>query len=142
MAWQLWETGISRPQAMASFIPLVSGPQAVVWADRAASISVLSEAVAQLSRPLNRTQTLQLTFWAESVLYARKAANRTTTATVSSVFGFNGGYFALGRLAVSSPLLPSATGVTCVVQPSAKVTTRRKPSVSAVILVTCGNFLA
>jgi hypothetical protein len=127
---------------MASFIPLVTGPQAVVWADRAASTSVLSEAAAQLSFPLNRTQTLQLTFCAESVLYARKAAKRRTTPTVRSVFGFNGGYFPLGRLAVSSPLFPSATGVTWVVQPSAKVTTRRKPRVSAVILATWGNFLA
>ena len=37
---------------MVSFIPRVTGPQAVVWADRAASISLSWEAEAQLLLPI------------------------------------------------------------------------------------------
>ena len=46
------EAGARLPQAIASFIPLVSGPQAVVCAERAASVSVECDAEAQLCRPL------------------------------------------------------------------------------------------
>ena len=42
-------------------------PQAVDWAERSASISVLPRAVAQFSRPLNDTQTSHSAFWAERV---------------------------------------------------------------------------
>ena len=88
MAWQFCDTGTRRSQAMASFIPLVTGPQAVVCAERAASASVSWEAVVQLLRPLNSTQTVQVTFCADSVVYARNAANRTTTAMARRVRGF------------------------------------------------------
>ena len=83
-----FDTGTRFPQAIASFIPLVTGPQAVVCADRAASSSLSWEAAAQLLRPLNSTQTVQVTFWADSVLYARKAAKRRMTAMVSRVLGY------------------------------------------------------
>jgi hypothetical protein len=64
----VFDTGARFPQAMASFIPLVTGPQAVLWAERSASISLSCDADAQLDLPLNSTQTLQVTFWADSVV--------------------------------------------------------------------------
>ena len=60
-------TGGRLSHAMASFIPLVSGPHAVFCADRAASASVSCDAEAQLRPPLYSTHTLQVDFCADSV---------------------------------------------------------------------------
>ena len=45
------------PQLIDSAIPEAMVPQAVDWAERCASTSFDPRAVAQLSRPLNETQT-------------------------------------------------------------------------------------
>ena len=107
---------------MASFIPAVSGPHAVVWADRAASSSVLCEAVAQLRLPLYSTQTSHSTFWADSVDQARKPAKASTAAVQPSVFVVIGAapLLVVYRPAVSSPRLPSLIAVTWVRQPPTK----------------------
>jgi len=43
---------------MVSFIPLATGPHAVLWAVSVASAAVLPAAVAQFERPWNSTQTV------------------------------------------------------------------------------------
>jgi hypothetical protein len=48
---QLRRTGWTREQAIASFIPPVMGPQAAVWASRAAASSDAPDAVAEPGRP-------------------------------------------------------------------------------------------
>ena len=88
LARQFRDTGGRFPQAMVSFIPEVTGPQAVFWADRVASTSSLCEADAQFWRPLNSTQTVQVTFCAERVEYASSATKARIAATVIRVFGF------------------------------------------------------
>jgi hypothetical protein len=51
-------TGGVLPQAIRWSIPLVSGPQAAVWASRVASASEAADAVAVFSAPANATATV------------------------------------------------------------------------------------
>ena len=62
-----WPPGTTFPQAIDSFMPLMIGPQAVVWACCSASDSLAPEAVAELLRPLYSTVTAHSTFWLVSV---------------------------------------------------------------------------
>lgn len=78
--WHCRVTGGFASQLIASAMPLVTGPQAVVCADLAASASVSCEAVAQLRTPLNSTQTEHSTFWPERVDQVRKAMKATIRA--------------------------------------------------------------
>jgi hypothetical protein len=66
-------TGRTREQAIASFIPLLIGPQAAVWASRAAASSEAPDAVAEPDRPWNSTATAHSTRWLERVDHNRKA---------------------------------------------------------------------
>lgn len=72
-------------QAIASFMPRTSGPQAVFCAVRAASALVSPDAVAQFSAPLNDTQTSQTSRCARSVDTTRKPPNPRVSPTPMSV---------------------------------------------------------
>lgn len=69
-------------QAIASSMPNVTGPQAVLRAVSAAAASEGPEAVAQFSLPLNRTQTWHSTPWDLTVDQARKAIKPRITTIV------------------------------------------------------------
>jgi len=47
---------------MVSFIPVATGPHAVLWAVSVASATVVPAAVAQLERPWNSTHTVHSWF--------------------------------------------------------------------------------
>ena len=74
------------PQAIASFMPLVTGPHAVDCADCAASSAEAAVAVAQFVVPLNVTQTWHSTAWTEIVDQMRNATNPAMTSTVMRRF--------------------------------------------------------
>jgi hypothetical protein len=60
----------------------------VVCAERAASSSVLCEALAQLRFPLNSTHTSHSAFWADRVDHARKAVKARMTPSQMNDLGF------------------------------------------------------
>ena len=76
-------TGRSREQAIRSFIDPVIGPQAAVWASRAASSSDAPDAVAEPGRPWNSTATAHSTRWLERVDHSRKATKPTRSSRVT-----------------------------------------------------------
>ncbi len=75
-------TGGILPQAMFSFMPRASGPQAAVCASRTASGSELAEAVALFWVPANATVTEHSTRWEARVDQSRKAAKASSTSIV------------------------------------------------------------
>ncbi len=82
---QLCSTTGRLPQAIDSFMPLVSGPHAVIWADRTASASVAAEAIAQLRPPANSTQARHSTTWECIVDQARNPTRERRATTVRRV---------------------------------------------------------
>jgi len=68
------ETGGRFWQAMDSFIPEATGPQAVDTAARSASACVFPETLAQFRPPLNSTHAWQSTRWADIVDQRRNPA--------------------------------------------------------------------
>lgn len=67
-------------------MPLVSGPQAVVWAERSASRRLDALAVAQLRPPLYSTHTSHFAAWASIVVQMRMATKPATSKRASIVF--------------------------------------------------------
>lgn len=82
---QLCSTTGRLPQAIDSFMPLVSGPQAVIWAERTASASVAADATAQLRPPANSTQARHSTTCDFIVDQARKPTRDRRATTVRIV---------------------------------------------------------
>jgi hypothetical protein len=71
-------TGGILLQAILSFMPSASGPQAVVWASLSASDSVAAEAVPLPSAPPKETTTLHSTCWEARVDQRRKPTRART----------------------------------------------------------------
>ena len=84
-ALQTRVTGGFLPQAIASSMPFVTGPQAVVCAVSAAASSVGPEARAQFSLPPNWTQTWHSIPWLRNVFHARKATKAAIPRIVRSL---------------------------------------------------------
>ena len=81
-----WSSGGLLSQAIFSFMPFETGPHAVVWAVRVASLVDEPLAFEHCRCPLKTTQTSQVASWADMVLFQKIAARPASSRMVMMVF--------------------------------------------------------